>query len=162
MMLSEDEGLNVHNQLLRLKGLGRKGLSCLIVACSMSLAACQSLRSEEGALVDAIRSAGAVVSASGYPDLSKVPNLPKNLPSEKNWADFEAGLKSDARRLSLTAGAQPITPMEIDQAWASQARTDLEASPNALPIETSPTDDANWAAKARAGIAADIARLPPS
>ena len=161
-MVSEDEGPNVPGPKQSPKSRCHVALGCLIFASPLLLAACQSLRSEEGALPDAIRSAGAVVAGSGYPDLSRVPNLPKNLPSEKNWIEFEAGLNRDARRLALKAGAQPITPMEIDQAWASLAKSSLEASPNALPIEASPTDDADWAAKARASIAADIARLPPN
>jgi hypothetical protein len=161
-MVNNQNSRSTRNRQLKNVERARAALVCLVIACSTSLVACQSLGSEEGALPDAIRSAGAVVSGSGYPDLSKIPPTPKNMPSEKNWLDFETGLKRDARRLALKAGAQPVTAMEIDQAWANQAKSSLEAVPNALPVETSPTEDANWAAKARARIEADIARLPPS
>ncbi len=160
-MLNEDERSKLLDRQHTLRR-ARMALGYLLIVCSTSLTACQSLGGEEGALPDAIRSAGAVVSASGYPDLSKIPATPKDLPSDKSWRDFESGLKRDARRLALKAGAQPVTAMEIDQAWASQAKLSLEAVPNALPTQTTPTEDANWAAKARAKIEADIARLPPS
>ena len=161
-MLNEDESSRLPDPKQRCFRRTRMALGYLLIVCSTSLTACQSLGGEEGALPDAIRSAGAVISASGYPDLSKIPATPKDLPSDKSWRDFEAGLKRDSRRLVLKAGAQPVTAMEIDQAWASQAKSSLEAVPNAQPVETSPTEDADWAAKARAKIEADIARLPPS
>ena len=161
-MVNNQNSRSKRNHQLKNVGRARAALVCLVIACSTSLVACQSLGNEEGALPDAIRSTGAVVSGSGYPDLSKIPAVPKNLPNQKNWRDFEAGLQSDARRITLQAGAQPVTAMEIDQTWARQEKSNLEASPNALQIDPTPTDDLNWAAKARARLEADIARLPPS
>ncbi len=144
------------------KALVRVLLGGAVFMSVMSVSACQTLGSEEGALPDAIRSAGSVLRAEGYPNLSKVPPVPKDLPSEKNWVDLEAGLQSEARRLETKAGAQPVTQLESDQDWASQAKLNLEKSPKSLPLEASTTDAAVWAAKTRASIEAGIARLPPS
>ncbi|GIU65872.1 hypothetical protein [Candidatus Phycosocius spiralis] len=154
---SKQEGFALGLRKLVLQFLRRLGLMGMIPA-----VACQSIGTVEGALPDAIRSTRAVVVAAGYPDLSKIPTVPVNLPSEKDWIDFESDLLRDVRRLSFKAGAPPLSQLESTQAWASQVRSTLEASHMSAPIDPSPSDATSWAAKARASIEAGIARLQPN
>ncbi|OYU76820.1 MAG: hypothetical protein CFE32_08520 [Alphaproteobacteria bacterium PA3] len=126
------------------------------------LSACQTLGQEEGFLPDTIRSAGAVLKPGDYPDLSKIPDAPKDLPSEKSWAALQSGLQADAKVVAANPGSKPIAAGEIDQTWAKAEKRSIESnSASAQTTQTDAESDA-WAAAARAKMEADIARLPPT
>lgn len=126
------------------------------------LCACQSLDQEEGFLPDTIRSAGAVLKPGDYPDLTKIPDTPKDLPNQKSWANLQAGLQADAKRLEANPNSKPMPADEIDQTWAKAAKQAIDSnSASAQTAQTDAESDA-WAAAARAKMEADIARLPPT
>jgi hypothetical protein len=126
------------------------------------LSACQTLGQEEGFLPDTIRSAHSVLKPGDYPDLSKIPDSPKDLPSEQSWSDLQSGLQADAKIVHANPGSKPVAASEIDQAWAKAAQQAIESnSASAQPAQTDAESDA-WAAAARAKMEADIARLPPT
>jgi hypothetical protein len=126
------------------------------------LCACQTLGQEEGFLPDTIRSAGAVLKPGDYPDLSKIPDAPKNLPSQKSWASLQSGLQADAKRLEANPNSKPLRADEIDQTWAKAAKQAIDSnSASAQTAQTDAESDA-WAAAARAKMEADVARLPPT
>ena len=126
------------------------------------LCACQTLGQEEGFLPDTIRSASAVLKPGDYPDLTKIPDAPTDLPSQKAWANLQSGLQADAKRLDANPNSKPIPAGEIDQAWAKAAKQTMDSnSASAQTAQTDAESDA-WAAAARAKMEADIARLPPT
>lgn len=126
------------------------------------LSACQTLGQEEGFLPDTIRSASAVLKPGDYPDLSKIPDAPKDLPSQASWTDLQADLQADAKIVQANPGSKPIAAGEIDQTWAKAEKQAIETnSASAQTTQTAVESDA-WAAAARAKMEADIARLPPT
>ena len=126
------------------------------------LSACQTLGQEEGFLLDTIRSASAALKPGDYPDLSKIPDTPKDLPTEKTWADLQASLQADAKIVQANPGSKPIVAGEIDQTWARAEKQAIESnSASAQTMQTDAESDA-WAAVARAKMEADLARLPPT
>lgn len=126
------------------------------------LSACQTLGQEEGFLPDTIRSARAVLNPGDYPDLSKIPEIPKDLPTQKAWADLQTSLQADAKIVQANPGSKPIAAGEIDQTWAKVEKQAMES--NSASAQTKQTDAESdaWAAAARAQMEADIARLPPT
>jgi hypothetical protein len=126
------------------------------------LCACQTLGQEEGFLPDTIRSASAVLKPGDYPDLTKIPDAPTDLPSQKAWANLQSGLQADAKRLDANPNSMPIPAGEIDQTWAKAAKQTIDSnSASAQTAQTDAESDA-WAGAARAKMEADIARLPPT
>jgi hypothetical protein len=126
------------------------------------LCACQTLGQEEGFVPDTIRSASAVLKPGDYPDLTKIPDAPTDLPSQKAWANLQSGLQADAKRLDANPNSKPIPAGEIDQTWAKAAKQTIDSnSASAQTAQTDAESDA-WAAAARAKMEADIARLPPT
>ena len=149
---------NVQRQRL----LGRAPMLLALGLIVGPLSACQTLGQEEGFLPDSIRSASAVLKPGDYPDLTKVPDAPANLPSQKSWADLKAGLQADAKIVQANPGSKPIAAGEIDQTWAKAEKQAIEAnSASAQTTQTDAESDA-WAGAARAKMEADIARLPPT
>ncbi|MCA3692395.1 MAG: hypothetical protein IOB61_03410 [Aquidulcibacter sp.] len=127
-----------------------------------SLGACQSLSQEEGFLPDTIRSAGSVLTPRDYPDLTKIPDAPTNLPSQKSWAELQAGLQASAKVLEANPSSKPVAASEIDQAWAKAEQQAIEANAASVPTQQNAAESDAWAAAARAKMEADIARLPPT
>jgi hypothetical protein len=129
-----------------------------------SATGCMSLENEEGRLPNAMRTAISNLSAKGYPDLTKIPDAPTNLPTAANWAALESGLVSQGNELATNPTAVPPTADEANVDWAETERRALESDPRAQPLPPVPTDDSEevrWAAEAKAKLDADIARLPP-
>ncbi|MFM1976693.1 MAG: hypothetical protein RL145_1539 [Pseudomonadota bacterium] len=126
------------------------------------LSACQTLGQEEGFLPDTIRSASAVLKPGDYPDLTKIPDPPKNLPSQKSWTDLQSGLQADAKIMQANPGSKPIAAGEIDQSWATAEKQAIEANSASTPTSQTTAESDAWAAAARAKMEADIARLPPT
>lgn len=124
--------------------------------------ACQSLKTEEGFLPDALRSAGAVIQPGDYPDLRKIPDPPKDLPTQKAWADLQDGLTRDGQAVDARPGAGPITKAEADQSWAAAAKALVDANPASAPTMLNDAQSEAWAEEARAKMEADLARLPPT
>jgi len=126
------------------------------------LCACQTLGQEEGFLPDTIRSATAVLKPGDYPDLTRIPDAPTDLPSQNAWANLQSGLQADATRLEANPNSKPVPAGEIDQTWAKAAKQAIDS--NSASTQTAQTDAESdaWAAAARAKMEADIARLPPT
>ena len=157
-MPKEATQANVSPQRRFLRLSGAVALGLLVVP----LSACQTLGQEEGFLPDTIRSATAVLTPRDYPDLSKIPDAPTNLPSQKSWADLQAGLQGDAKIVQADPSAKPVTAAEIDQTWAKAEKQAIDANAaSTLTQQTAAEPDA-WAGAARAKMEADIARLPPT
>ena len=136
----------------------------LVLAVAVFSTGCMSLENEEGRLPDAVRSAISTLSAKGYPDLTKLPEIPTDLPSGSNWSAVEARLVSQGEQLSQNPGAALPSADETNLNWAEKERAALNNDPRALPLEIDPsgtTNDPNWAIAARAKLEADLARLPP-
>jgi hypothetical protein len=103
-----------------------------------------------------------VIKPGDYPDLTKIPDAPTDLPSQKVWANLQSGLQADATRLEANPNSKPMPAGEIDQAWARAAKQAIDSnSASAQAAQTDAESDA-WAAAARAKMEADIARLPPT
>ncbi len=148
--------------VLRKRPMWRKPKAFALGLLFVPLCACQSLGQEEGFLPDTIRSASAVLKPGDYPDLTKIPDAPKDLPSQKSWANLQSGLQADAKSLESSPNSKPMPASEIDQVWAKAAQQAIESnSASAQPDQTDAESDA-WAAAARAKMEADIARLPPT
>ncbi len=128
----------------------------------MGLGACSSLSGDEGFLPEAMRSASATLEAKGYPDLTKIPDLPTNLPSQGAWASMQSSLKNAGAGVQSNPSAATLSAEEANLAWAQEERTRLEASPKAAAGPLPGEKDENWAAAARAKLEADIANLPPT
>ena len=126
------------------------------------LSACQTLGQEEGFLPDTIRSASAVLKPGDYPDLSKIPDTPKDLPTQKSWADLQTSLQADAKIVQANPGSKPIAAGEIDQAWAKAEKQAIESNSASAQAQQTDAESEAWAAAARAKMEADIARLPPT
>ena len=125
---------------------------------------CVSLENEEGRLPDAMRSAISNLTAKGYPDLTKIPDAPTDVPTSATWTALESRLVMQGRDLSANPSAVAATPEETDLSWAATAKNSLESDPRSEPVppiaiggEGSP----DWAAAAKAKLDADLARLPP-
>jgi hypothetical protein len=128
----------------------------------LPLCACQTLGQEEGFLPDTIRSAGSVLKPGDYPDLTKIPDAPKDLPSQTSWENLQSGLQADANRLEANPNSKPMLADEIDQTWAKATKQAIDS--NSASAQTAQTDGESeaWAAAARAKMEADVARLPPT
>jgi hypothetical protein len=125
---------------------------------------CMSLENEEGRLPDAMRGAIAGLTAKGYPDLTKIPDAPTELPSSTTWTSLEAGLVQQGRDLSANPTAATPTAEETNLDWAQSEKEKLEADPRAAPLPAvvpGAEGTPEWAAAARAKLEADLARLPP-
>jgi hypothetical protein len=135
-----------------------------VSALGLGLTGCVSLESEEGRLPDAMRAAISNLSAKGYPDLTKIPDAPTNLPTATTWSALEAGLVEQGKALSQDPAAVPPTPEETNLDWAEAQRRALNSDPRAEPVPPVPvggSDEVKWAADAKAKLDADLARLPP-
>jgi hypothetical protein len=125
---------------------------------------CVSLENEEGRLPDAMRGAIAGLTAKGYPDLTKIPDPPTDLPSSTTWTALETGLIAQGLDLSANPTAAAPTAEETNLDWAQSEKEKLEADPRAaaLPAVVPGAEGTpEWAAAARAKLEADLARLPP-
>jgi hypothetical protein len=134
-----------------------------ILAC-LAASGCVSLENEEGRLPDAMRAAVANLSAKGYPDLTKLPEKPTDLPPNSVWTNLEAGLVEQGKQLSNNPEARPPTPEDTNLDWAEAQRRALNADPRAEPVPPVPIgteSEVEWATKAKAKLDADLARLPP-
>jgi hypothetical protein len=139
----------------------RSLLMCALVTLSTG---CATLENEEGRLPDAMRTAVRTFSASGYPDLTKLPETPKNIPSAATWSALEAGLVAQGQEVASNPSAAALTPADSDLTWAQTARTSLEIEPLAqpvAPVQSGASAEQDAAAAARAKFDADFARLPP-
>jgi hypothetical protein len=126
-----------------------------------SLTGCMSLANEEGRLPDAMRGAIATLSAKGYPDLTKIPDTPTDLPSQLNWSSLESRLVSQGAALAANPTAALPTSEETNVSWAASARNELERDPRAESLPAGAPSTPEWATAARAKLNADLARLPP-
>jgi hypothetical protein len=138
--------------------------SFVAMACALSCAGCVSLENEEGRLPDAVRSAISGLTAKGYPDLTKIPDAPTNLPTAATWGALEQGLVAQGQSVAQNPGAVAPTAEELNQSWAQGARASLEADPRSQPVPpvaVGTQTELEAAAAARAKFDADLARLPP-
>jgi hypothetical protein len=152
--------IKVSTATARFRKFGLLGLA----AFSLCLGGCMSLENEEGRLPDAMRAAVANLSAKGYPDLTKIPDAPTNVPTAATWATLEAGLVDQGKSLAEDPSATPPTPEDSNLSWAEEQRRALNSDPRAEPAPPVPIDGTSqveWAAKAKAKLDADLARLPP-
>jgi hypothetical protein len=141
----------------------RRSVACLPFL-ALAVSGCTTLAAEEGRLPQAMRGAIATFTAKGYPDLSKIPDVPQDVPSENNWSNLEAGLVQQGKAVSASPLASAPTPEETNQTWADGARASLETDPRAQPLsppQPGTPSEAEWAAQAKAKLDADLARLPP-
>ena len=125
---------------------------------------CMSLENEEGRLPDAMRSAISGLTAKGYPDLTKIPDAPTDLPSATTWSALEARLAAQGKLVAASPSAIAPTAEETNLSWAVTERNRLEAEPMAQPLPpvvAGAPGTPEWAAEARAKLEADLARLPP-
>ena len=125
---------------------------------------CMSLENEEGRLPDALRSAISGLTAKGYPDLTKIPDAPTDLPSATTWSALEARLAAQGKLVAASPSAIAPTAEETNLSWAVTERNRLEADPMAQPLPpvvAGAPGTPEWAAEARAKLEADLARLPP-
>jgi hypothetical protein len=134
----------------------------------LSLAAfstgCMSLENEEGRLPDAMRTTISALTSNGYPDLTKIPDAPTDLPAPATWTALEAGLVRQGKEMAANPAAAAPTSDDTNLSWAQSARLNLEADPRAQPIIAPPAGvqtELESAAAARAKFDADLARLPP-
>jgi hypothetical protein len=137
--------------------------ACALSLCSF-LTGCMSLQNEEGRLPNAVRSALSGLTAQGYPDLTKIPDAPTNLPSSAAWEALEGRLVAQGHALAGNRAARVPSAEELNLNWAQTDRSALTTDPRAQPLADSETAAANaaaWARQARAKLEADIARLPP-
>jgi hypothetical protein len=145
----------------QLSKLAHLGLAGLVLTFS---AGCVSLESEEGRLPAAMRTAINTFSAKGYPDLTKIPPVPTDVPTAANWSALESGLVTQGKALTNNPAARPPTTDEANLSWADAARRTITEDPRSEPVPPVPIDgsqEAQWAAEAKAKLDADIARLPP-
>jgi hypothetical protein len=129
-----------------------------------STSGCMSLENEEGRLPDAMRAAISNLSAKGFPDLTKIPDAPQDLPSTSTWKSLESGLVAQGKSLAANPGAVAPTAEETNLDWAETQRRALNADPRAEPVPPVPiegSDEVRAAAAAKAKLDADLARLPP-
>jgi hypothetical protein len=138
----------------------------LLVALSLAglCTGCMSLENEEGRLPDAMRSAISGLTAKGYPDLTKIPEAPTDLPSATTWSALETRLTSQGREVATNPKSISPTAEETNLSWAATERTALEGDPRAQPLPpvvAGAPGTPEWAAEARAKLEADLARLPP-
>jgi hypothetical protein len=139
----------------------RFGVACFGIGL---LSGCMSLESEEGRLPAAMRTAINTFTAKGYPDLTKVPDAPTNVPTPATWTALENGLVDQGKILSRDPAARPPAANETNLSWAERERQALTSDPRAEPVPPVPvqgSSEAVWAAEAKAKLDADIARLPP-
>jgi hypothetical protein len=125
---------------------------------------CMSLENEEGRLPNAMRSAISGLTAKGYPDLTKIPDAPKDLPSAATWSGLEAQLAAQGKVVAADPSARAPTAEETNLSWAATERSAVEADPRAQPVPpviAGAPGTPDWAAEARAKLDADLARLPP-
>ena len=137
---------------------------CVLGILCVALTGCVSLENEEGRLPDAMRSAINSLTAKGYPDLTKIPDAPTNLPNAATWTALETGLVGQGSRLNNNTDARAPTPDETNLDWAQKERAALDADPRAQPLPApvaGAAESPDWAAAARAKLEADLARLPP-
>ncbi len=136
----------------------------IVAALSLSATACMSLANEEGRLPDVMRSAITGLTARGYPDLTKIPDAPTDLPTARTWSSLEARLVQQGATLRANPLATAPTADDINLEWAAQAQAGLEADPRAQalpPVVAGSPGTPEWAAQERAKLDADLARLPP-
>jgi hypothetical protein len=127
-------------------------------------AGCASLENEEGRLPDAMRAAMTSLSSKGYPDLTKLPDAPTDMPSAATWTALETGLRAQGQQVAANPAATAPTPDETNVNWAQSVRASLEADPMAQPVPAAKAGvqtELEAAAAARAKFDADLARLPP-
>lgn len=139
-----------------------KGLLLLSLAALST--GCMSLENEEGRLPDAVRSTISGLIAKGYPDLTKIPDAPTDLPAPATWTALESRLVIQGRELAANPAAAAPTSDDTSLSWAQSARSNLEADPRAQPVTAPPAGvptELESAAAARAKFDADLARLPP-
>ncbi len=125
---------------------------------------CMSLENEEGRLPDAMRSAISGLTAKGYPDLTKIPDTPKDMPSPSTWSALESRLSAQGREVARNPNAVSPRSEETNLDWAAIDRAALESDPRAEPLPpvvAGALSSQEWAEQARAKLDADIARLPP-
>ncbi|MEN9856207.1 MAG: hypothetical protein RL186_691 [Pseudomonadota bacterium] len=143
----------------------RIALRPALVFCLAVLATgCETLAREEGRLPDAVRAGLTRLSAQGYPDLTKIPEVPKTLPNAAAWQKQEKDMLGQARALAADPSARALQPDDTNLAWAEAARAALESDARAQPLPTG-ADAAGqgkaWADEARAKLDAELAALPP-
>ena len=149
--------------MIKLSQLGLiKSVAGLFIA--VVCTGCMSLENEEGRLPDAMRSAISGLTAKGYPDLTKIPDAPTDLPSATTWSALEARLAAQGKLVAASPSAIAPTAEETNLSWAVTERNRLEAEPMAQPLPpvvAGAPGTPEWAAEARAKLEADLARLPP-
>jgi hypothetical protein len=139
-------------------------VTVVVASCATFTTGCMSLENEEGRLPDAMRSAITGLTAKGYPDLTKIPDAPKDLPTAANWTALEARLADQGREVANSPNAAALTPEETNLDWAAKEKSALESDPRAEalpPVVAGAVGSPEWAAEARAKLEADLARLPP-
>ena len=100
-------------------------------------------------LPDTIALASHNATDQGFPDLRKIPPIPTDMKSDKDWSLHKD--KLEVRRLEIESApnSRLATKEESDITWAQSAKTILEKDPRAQPAK--PDEEAlAWAARMRA------------
>jgi hypothetical protein len=153
-------------QKSRFSVMSWRGVAPVLAALTLCVGAtgCVSLENEEGRLPRAMQASLATLSAKGYPDLTKIPDAPTDLPTAANWTSLEAGLVAQGNTVSTDPMAVQPTTDEANLGWAKAAQSALDGDPRAQPlppVQPGSENDVSWAAAAKAKLEADLARLPP-
>lgn len=147
---------------IRVQRATRLALAALALGAAAGCAGMSdSIRAAAGPLPDAVRTVGADLAGSGYPNLSRVPQAPADLPSDAQWTQFEGGLVQEQRALAADPGARPPSEAETSMAWSDTERARMEADPRSAPATGSDAEAQAWAEGERARMEALLRRLPP-
>jgi hypothetical protein len=139
------------------KALGSAAVLGVVVAL---LSGCAIVDEQQGFLPDAIRAATAQAQGRGYPDLSKLPEVPTTLPTATAWRQQQSELARDSRTLAANPKSRTVPEGGVDDRWARQAAATLDRDPRAAPPQDG-EDPAAWAEAERKRLDGMIARLPP-
>jgi hypothetical protein len=102
---------------------------CFALCISLSVvSACASIAGQNsggGALQD-VRQA---MDPRGYPDLSKIPVTPTNLPTVESWASFEQSLRQSGAVLNADPRAILVRDLPDPEVWAVPLRREMASNP---------------------------------
>lgn len=139
---------------------GRASGVAMLAGLACGLGGCAIVDEQQGFLPDAIRAATAQAQGRGYPDLSKLPEVPATLPAAAAWQRQQAELERDNQALEANPQATILPEGGADDRWALQAKGQLDSDPRAAPPPEG-RDPAAWAEAERKRLDDMIAGLPP-
>lgn len=99
------------------------------------LSACASMAADNR-VGGAIQDAREAMVPRGYPDLSKIPVTPTNLPSVESWASFEQSLRQSGAGLNADPRAILVSDLPDPEVWAMPLRREMASSPGLAAAPT--------------------------